>query len=41
MNAVPDFTSVKGIVWDLDDTLYRQDELIKHAFNVAIARAAV
>lgn len=32
---------VGGIIWDLDNTLYRLDDAIKQAFNIAIARVAV
>ncbi len=31
----------KGILWDLDNTLYRTEEDLLHAFNQAIARAAI
>lgn len=34
-----DLPSARGIVWDLDNTLYRADEAIIDAFNVAMARA--
>jgi putative hydrolase of the HAD superfamily len=33
-------SGIRGIIWDLDGTLYRFDELFKHACNVAAARAA-
>lgn len=32
---------IRGIVWDLDNTLYRLDDMIEEAFNIAFARAAV
>jgi putative hydrolase of the HAD superfamily len=35
------FTDIKGIIWDLDNTLYRVDEAIYHAFNIAVARAVI
>ncbi len=33
--------TVQGIVWDLDNTLYRIEDAVKHAFHIAIARAAL
>lgn len=30
-----------GMLWDLDNTLYRLDELLSDTFNMAIARAAI
>lgn len=30
-----------GILWDLDNTLYRLDDMMEDLFNVAIARAAI
>lgn len=30
---------LKGIIWDLDNTLYRLDDTMTHAFHTAIARA--
>ncbi len=35
------FEKVEAIIWDLDNTLYRLDEAIIHAFNIAVARAAL
>lgn len=35
------FSGVRGVIWDLDNTLYRLDDAIIHAFNLAIARMAV
>ncbi len=32
---------VRGAVWDLDNTLYRLNELTEDAFNIAFARAAI
>lgn len=29
---------IRGIIWDLDNTLYRLDDAIIHAFNLSIAR---
>lgn len=34
------FPDIRGIIWDLDNTLYRLDEAIIHAFNIAIAKIA-
>ena len=33
--------ALRGILWDLDNTLYRLDDMLEDAFNVAIARAAI
>jgi len=30
-----------GMLWDLDNTLYRLDELLSDSFNIAISRAAL
>lgn len=35
------FDSIKGIIWDLDNTLYRFDDAFEHACNIASARAAI
>lgn len=35
------FSNIGGIIWDLDNTLYRLDEAIIHAFNLSIARMAI
>ncbi|WP_435640780.1 HAD family hydrolase [Micavibrio aeruginosavorus] len=32
---------ISGVLWDLDNTLYRLDAMIEHAFNHAVARAAL
>ncbi|MBU0858468.1 MAG: HAD hydrolase-like protein [Alphaproteobacteria bacterium] len=32
---------LRGILWDLDNTLYRLEEMLEDSFNVAIARAAI
>lgn len=32
--------TAEGIIWDLDGTLYRFDEVLKKAFRLAAARAA-
>lgn len=32
---------VTGMLWDLDNTLYRLDEILSDTFNVAIAKAAI
>jgi putative hydrolase of the HAD superfamily len=31
----------RGILWDLDNTLYRLDDALEQAFNVAVAKAAM
>lgn len=36
-----DFSSIHGIIWDLDNTLYRFDAAFEHACNIASARAAI
>ncbi|MBN8520557.1 MAG: HAD hydrolase-like protein [Alphaproteobacteria bacterium] len=36
----PDLSHIRGIIWDLDGTLYRFDDLFIKACNVAAARAA-
>ena len=41
MSAGKKTENMRGIVWDLDNTLYRVDELMEDAFNIAVARAAV
>ncbi len=33
--------TIEGIVWDLDNTLYRLEDAVKHAFHHAIAHAAI
>jgi putative hydrolase of the HAD superfamily len=33
--------SIQGIIWDLDNTLYRLDEALEHSFNLAIAKSAI
>lgn len=41
----PDFAArlrgLGGMLWDLDNTLYRLEDMLEDAFNVAIARAAI
>lgn len=37
---IPDLSHIRGIIWDLDGTLYRFDDLFIKACNVAAARAA-
>lgn len=32
------FDRIRGVIWDLDNTLYRLDEAVIHAFNLSIAR---
>lgn len=32
--------NLEGLLWDLDNTLYRLDELLEEAFNIAVAHAA-
>ena len=36
-----DFSRIDGIIWDLDNTLYRFDAAFEHACNIASARAAI
>lgn len=36
-----DFTNISGILWDLDNTLYRVDHALELAINHAVARAAI
>ncbi|MEM6781663.1 MAG: HAD family hydrolase [Pseudomonadota bacterium] len=36
-----DTTKIKGIIWDLDNTLYRFDDAFEKACNIASARAAI
>ena len=33
--------TLTGMLWDLDNTLYRLDELLSDTFNVAISKAAI
>ena len=35
------FAEVGGVIWDLDNTLYRLDEALEKTFNLAIARSAI
>jgi putative hydrolase of the HAD superfamily len=35
------FTHIKGIIWDLDNTLYRFNDAFIHACNIASGRAAL
>lgn len=32
---------LRGILWDLDNTLYRLDDILSDSFNIAISRAAI
>lgn len=32
---------LRGMLWDLDNTLYRLDDILSDTFNVAISRAAI
>lgn len=44
LNAIPwedRLPRVRGIVWDLDNTLYRLNEALTRSFNLAIARAVI
>lgn len=36
-----DFRHIRGIIWDLDNTLYRFDDALIHGFHVAMAQAAI
>lgn len=36
-----DFSHVKGIIWDLDGTLYRYDDAFRHACNLASSKLAI
>ncbi len=36
-----EWSSIQGILWDLDNTLYRLDKAVEDAFNLAIAKAAI
>jgi len=35
------FSGIKGIIWDLDNTLYKIDDVLAHAFDLSVARAAI
>lgn len=39
--ALIGLSHIKGIIWDLDNTLYRLEQAHIKAFNIAIARAAI
>ncbi len=39
--AQAELAGLSGLVWDLDNTLYRFDDAFKHACNIAAARAAI
>ena len=45
MKPAPDFESrlaaVQGIIWDLDNTLYRFDDALIDTFNVAVGHAVI
>ncbi len=34
-------TSLRGVIWDMDGTLYRSEAVLSHAIDIAVARAAV
>src|SRR5688500_11113526 len=36
-----EWPSIKGILWDLDNTLYHLDTVLEDSFNLAIARAVI
>ncbi len=36
-----DLSHINGIIWDLDGTLYRYDDVFRHACNLAAARTAI
>lgn len=40
-SAPPDLRHIRGIIWDLDNTLYRFDDALIEAFHIAMARAAL
>lgn len=40
-NHLKRLTAIEGIIWDLDNTLYRLDEVLQEAFNLSVARAAI
>ncbi|MGZ9108912.1 MAG: HAD family hydrolase [Micavibrio sp.] len=35
------FSSLQGVLWDLDNTLYRLDAALEQQFNLAVAKAAL
>ena len=35
------FSHIRGVIWDLDGTLYRYDDIFKQACNLAAARVAI
>lgn len=35
------FSHIRGVIWDLDGTLYRYDRIFIHACNIAAARTAI
>lgn len=37
----PDLSHIRGIIWDLDGTLYRYDKIFIEACNLAAARTAI
>ncbi len=39
--SLPDLSHIRGVVWDLDGTLYRYDALFKDACQLAAARTAI
>lgn len=39
--SAPDLSHIEGIIWDLDNTLYRYDAPFIHACNVAAANQAI
>ncbi len=40
-NDLPDLAALRGVIWDLDNTLYRFDRDFEQACNLAAARAAL
>lgn len=39
--SLPDLSHIRGIIWDLDGTLYRYDKIFIEACNLAAARTAI
>lgn len=40
-SAPPDLRHIRGVIWDLDNTLYRFDTALIDAFHISMARAAL
>lgn len=41
MPEIKNFDHIRGIIWDMDGTLYRYNDLFKQACNIAAARTAI